>query len=138
MSTDNAARPCPFVERRCGPQAPFFTMGLRCFPLCRLPPSNSQRTRYDDSWTRHLRSAGANRLLRAHPQPGRSWRFGLYNNLPRLTIWSRTLVLVGWMLMIPPITPATDGFYIGPGGRPARVELDDPLFRWTVYDHCRS
>ncbi|MGO9062192.1 MAG: hypothetical protein ACLQU2_33245 [Candidatus Binataceae bacterium] len=43
------------------------------------------------------------------------------------------LALVGWLLIIPPITPATDGFYVGRGGRPASVGLEDRLFQWTVY-----
>lgn len=43
------------------------------------------------------------------------------------------LVLVGWLLILPPITPATEGFYIGPDGRPARLGLEAPLFQWTVY-----
>jgi len=48
------------------------------------------------------------------------------------------LVLVGWLLIIPPITPATDGFYVGRDGRPARVDLGDRLFQWTVYGRYPS
>jgi hypothetical protein len=48
------------------------------------------------------------------------------------------LVLTGWVLMIPPITPATQGFYIGADGRPANVALEDPVFQWTVYGSYRS
>jgi hypothetical protein len=48
------------------------------------------------------------------------------------------LVMVGWMLIIPPITPAPDGFYIGHDGRPVRVGVEDPPFQWTVYGRYHS
>jgi hypothetical protein len=37
------------------------------------------------------------------------------------------------MLLIPPITPATEGIYVGADGRPAQVDVSAPLFKWTVY-----
>jgi len=55
----------------------------------------------------------------------------------RLT-WLRILVMVGWVLIIPPITRDMEGFYIGADGRPAGVAVEDPLFQWTVYGHYQS
>ena len=62
------------------------------------------------------------------------WRVDLDNTLLS-AIWFWMLVLVGWMLIIPPITPATNSFYVGRGGHPARVGLEDRLFQWTVYGY---
>jgi hypothetical protein len=46
--------------------------------------------------------------------------------------WRRLLLLLAWVLIIPPITPAKEGIYIGPQGHPANVGIADPLFMWTV------
>jgi hypothetical protein len=48
------------------------------------------------------------------------------------------LILTGWVLIIPPVTPATQGFYLGADGRPANVAVEDPHFQWTVYGHYNS
>jgi hypothetical protein len=48
------------------------------------------------------------------------------------------LILIGWVLIIPPIRPATQGIYIGADGRPANVDLADPLFQWKVYGRYPS
>lgn len=66
-----------------------------------------------------------------------SWRLAL-NNLLRRLIWLRILVLVGWVVIIAPIKPDMQGAYLGTGGRPADVALDDPLFQWTVYGRYQS
>ena len=46
--------------------------------------------------------------------------------------------MAGWLLIIPPITPARESPYIGTEGRPAQVEIADPLFQWTVYGRYPS
>jgi hypothetical protein len=52
--------------------------------------------------------------------------------------WFRILVLVGWVVIIPPIKPDTQGLYIGADGRPANVAPSDPFFQWTVYGRYQS
>jgi hypothetical protein len=64
-------------------------------------------------------------------------RLALNNLLRRLTCL-RILIVAGWVVIIPPITSATQGFYVGPDGRPASVGLTDPLPNWTVYGHYQS
>jgi hypothetical protein len=56
----------------------------------------------------------------------------------RRLAWLRILVLVGWVVIIPPITSDMQGFYVGADGRPASVAVEDPLFQWTVYGHYQS
>jgi hypothetical protein len=41
-------------------------------------------------------------------------------------------LLLGWVLLLPPITPATEGSYAGADSHPAQVGVADPLFRWTI------
>jgi hypothetical protein len=57
--------------------------------------------------------------------------------LRRLTCL-RVLIVAGWVVIIPPISSATPGFYVGPDGRPAAVGLTAPLFEWTVYGRYQS
>ncbi len=61
-------------------------------------------------------------------------RFALDNR----SYWFRIFVLVGWLLLIPPITPASEGIYAGSNGRPAQVGVAAPLFQWTVYARYQS
>ncbi len=56
----------------------------------------------------------------------------------RRLIRLRSFVLIGWVVIIPPITSAMQGFYVGADGRPAEVAVADPLFQWTVYGHYQS
>lgn len=46
--------------------------------------------------------------------------------------------MVGWVVIIPPITSDMQGFYLGADGRPADVAVADPLFQWTVYGRYQS
>ena len=53
-------------------------------------------------------------------------------------MWLRILVLVGWVVIIPPIKPDVQGAYVGTDGRSADVALAAPLFQWTVYGRYQS
>lgn len=55
----------------------------------------------------------------------------------RLT-WLRIFVVVGWVVIIPPVRPDMQGAYVGADGRPAEVGVADPLFQWTVYGRYNS
>lgn len=52
--------------------------------------------------------------------------------------WLGILFLTGWVVIIPPIRAAEEGFYLGADGRPAAVSVGDPLFQWTVYGRYQS
>jgi len=52
--------------------------------------------------------------------------------------WLRILVLIGWVVIIPPINSDMLGAYVGADGRPAAVAIADPLFQWTVYGRYQS
>ncbi len=47
-------------------------------------------------------------------------------------------VLIGWVVIIPPIRASKDGIYMGQDGHPAEVAVADPLFEWTIYGHYQS
>ncbi len=50
----------------------------------------------------------------------------------------RTLVLAGWIVIIPLVRASKEGSYVGQDGRPAEVGIADPLFQWTVYGRYQS
>ena len=64
-------------------------------------------------------------------------RFAL-DNRARPVYWLRIFALFGWVLIIPPITPATEGLYVGSDSRPAEVGITVPLFQWTVYGRYQA
>jgi hypothetical protein len=48
------------------------------------------------------------------------------------------LILTGWVLIIPAIRSAMQGFYVGADERPAIVGVEDPLFQWSICKRFKS